>query len=551
MALGIKIEGGGSRKEALDNVGSLDSKKALETLQQIRAYLGQPGRDSGVLTLHNRTNSGEMRLERTSGLKMMFQDQKRLDDTAETMKSLLKKAGQGGALQVLDDYLTRGKGQGNKIESSKMLEILNRFLPRGGQGLVEGKGSESLDPPVPPPDHQDGDQDRLEPRKLFETQRPVLPPPYTTKEEAYLARGVVKAEELNSGSYGTTSLVYFGGKELVLKDMNRDDVKPVHRDRSLIDRNNEATAAFLSTGKNAAILDTVNITQPISFMISTKNEGKDEFRLVNAHTLRALLKFESEQESPSEVLCHGLVMPKAKGERLTELIAKGMPPSQQQNFCRSMLESIKGLNERGFVHRDIKPDNAFFDETTGTATLIDTGTLFKESKHENRKDRPHYIDGSGMGSLPHMHPRARAGGAHGTETDLFALGVTTMQMAHPKPWKDFTGMLTTQERLPHIENNDMTWMRDTLDKKIEGLKAQETDAKTENEKIPLKAKREGLEALRRDMDNPNTPTNFAVECFEKTRASVEDWHDRTKAQAMYSELQQHPFLKPQLEQQPV
>jgi len=320
----------------------------------------------------------------------------------------------------------------------------------------------------------------------------------------------------------------------------------VHRDRSLIGDNNEAMAAFLSTGDNAVILETVNITQPISFLISMKNEGKDEFRLVNAHTLRSLLKFESQKESPSEVLCHGLVMPIAKGEQVTELFKKGLDEPQQKDFCRSTLHSIKGLNERGFVHRDIKPDNAFFDPENGTTTLIDTGTLFKESKHQGREDRPQYIEGWGVGTVKYLHPRGRAGEAHGTETDLFALAVMTMEMAHPRALKDFGDLLVRyRDRPPQGEVNNMTWMRGTLDKQIEALKVEEANAKSEDDKTGLKEMREGLEALRRDMDDPNTPTNFAVKCFDKTLVSSEERHDRTKSQAMYSELQQHPFVKQQ------
>jgi len=198
MPIGIGVEGGVNRTEALRNIRNLDSEKALGTLEQIRTQLSQPGRDSGVLTLHNRTNSGtEMTLERKNSFQMLFQDKKRLDDTVIAMRSLLFSAGQHGAVEALDHYLLFGEGDRNKIESSKMLEILNQYLPPGGQ---------------------DGDQKRLEPGKMLETLRPVLPPPGSTKDEVYKSSGLVKLQELKSGAFGRTFLIKLGGEELVLKE---------------------------------------------------------------------------------------------------------------------------------------------------------------------------------------------------------------------------------------------------------------------------------------------------------------------------------------------
>ena len=549
MPIGIGVEGGVNRTEALRNIRNVDSEKALGTLEQIRTQLSQPGRDSGVLTLHNRTNSGtEMTLERKNSFQMLFQDKKRLDDTVIAMRSLLFSAGQHKAVEALDHYLLFGGGDRNKIESSKMLEILNQHLPPGGQDgdqkLVEsGKVSEIVDPPVPPPDGQDGDQNRLEPGKMLETLRPVLPPPGSTKDEVYKSSGLVKLQELKSGAFGRTFLIKLGGEELVLKEAKQ--AEPLDLDRSKTARNNESVGSYLSSSKHPNYLTkTVNITQPTSFLISVKNGDQDEFRLLDGHTLRRFLVLEAKKDPPSTVMSHGLVMPKAGGERVSKLFKQGLSEPQQKDFCRSTLSSIKGLNERGFVHRDLKPKNAFFDRDNGTTTLIDTGTLFKESKHTDRKDRSQYIQDGGFGTGKYMHPRAHNGEKHGTETDLYAFAVMTMEMAHPKGWTDFIA-LSRDDVPPKGRSNGREWLGKTLDKTIETVKSQEAKANPGKDRTELQEKRERLEALRRDMDDPNTPTHFAVECFEKTRVSSEDWHDRTQAQAMYSELQKHPFLKQQ------
>ena len=130
MPIGIGVEGGVNRTEALRNIRNVDSEKALGTLEQIRTQLSQPGRDSGVLTLHNRTNTGtEMTLERKSGFQLLFGKEERLDDTVHAMKALLKQAGKDEAVVELEQYLSSQGGKQNRIESSKMLEILDRHLP--------------------------------------------------------------------------------------------------------------------------------------------------------------------------------------------------------------------------------------------------------------------------------------------------------------------------------------------------------------------------------------------------------------------------------------
>ena len=138
MPIGIGVNGGLLRQQVLERVSS---DKALDSLQQVRTHLSQPGRDSGVLTLFNRTSTRtEMTLERKSGFQLLFHKEDRLDDTVHALKALLKQAGKDEAVAELENYLESQGGNHNRIESRKMLEILNCHLPREApslEGLVE------------------------------------------------------------------------------------------------------------------------------------------------------------------------------------------------------------------------------------------------------------------------------------------------------------------------------------------------------------------------------------------------------------------------------
>jgi len=120
MPIGIGVQGGSLRHQTLE---SISSNEAFESLQQIRSHLSHPGRDSGVLTLHNRTSTDtEMTLERKSSFQLLFQKDDRLDDTVHAMKTLLKQAGKDEAVAELEEYLKSQDGKKNRIESSKMSE---------------------------------------------------------------------------------------------------------------------------------------------------------------------------------------------------------------------------------------------------------------------------------------------------------------------------------------------------------------------------------------------------------------------------------------------
>jgi len=279
MPIGIGIQGGLLRHEALESVSS---DKALESLQQIRTHLSQPGRDSGVLTLHNRTSTGtEMTLERKSSFQLLFQKDDRLDDTVHAMKTLLKQAGKDDALLELENYLSSQGGKQNRIESSKMFEILNRHMPP----MEKGSSMESL----------------------------------------YKLAKIETVKELGSGSFGRAYLVSIDGKPSVLKELGEPQSLTLERST----RPNEAMGSYLTSKNHPRYLENkVNIAQPTSYMISVKKEGKREYQMVDPHTMRSLVK--EAKRTGSGVRCHGIVMPKAEGKEMLELVHEGTLTKQEK-----------------------------------------------------------------------------------------------------------------------------------------------------------------------------------------------------------------------------
>ena len=93
-------------------------------------------------------------------------------------------------------------------------------------------------------------------------------------------------------------------------------------------------------------------------------------------------------------MCLGLIMSRAPGDDVSKLMSDGRLTEEweKKQYIKGTLDLIKGLNERGFVHRDLKPGNIFFDknvdEKSGTTTLIDTGMLVKTPKVRETESVP-------------------------------------------------------------------------------------------------------------------------------------------------------------------
>jgi serine/threonine protein kinase len=478
MPVGIGAKGGASELDAQINIAKMTQTEATEALRVIRTHLAQPGRESGVLTLVNRTSDGrEMKLERQSNFQLWFADEPdRLHDTCQAMKALLTNAGLQDAAGDLENYLDGQGGYHNRIEARKMLEILSDHLPPLEKGCAS-------------------------PDEVFDNAK------------------IDTVKELGRGANGTAFLATMDGRDCVVKKF--DDAQPLSLKRGSTP--NEAMASYLTSKKHPDYSNDVNVAQPAFYLVSVGDEPNREYQMVNPHTMRSLVK--TATKSDYEVMCHGLIMPRASGQEVEALLDGGqLDEAEKKQIVRGTLQSIKGLNARGFVHRDLKPANTFFDKTSGKTTLVDTGSLFKA----NRTAR--YIEGSTFGDFRYMHPRSLEGKRHGTEADLWALGMMALEADHPLAHKRLASAMTTQNFNGGVS---LEWLRDKLAKEIESFQVDEADDQS-------LATKDDLLALRDDIENQQKLSRFAMTCFDYATLPSSFWQKTENAQRLYANLQDHP-----------
>jgi serine/threonine protein kinase len=242
---------------------------------------------------------------------------------------------------------------------------------------------------------------------------------------------------LGSGSFGEVHEVSIAGQPgFVLKALTRPIVLSLvafeqvrgklkvgnSRDPDL----QESMAVYLQSQKNPQWSSDLKVTAPTHYLISRNPQAPAE--LLTTQQTHDLLK--TARARGSVVSCVGQVMEKAPGENLGELIkTRSLTADDHKAIARSMITTLKKLAERGFIHRDIKPDNLFYDRASGSVTFIDTGFLYKMPKPE-RGDQLVQSD-SIMGSPNYMSPMMLAKKAYGADIDLHSTAITLLEAAYP------------------------------------------------------------------------------------------------------------------------
>ena len=96
-----------------------------------------------------------------------------------------------------------------------------------------------------------------------------------------------------------------------------------------------------------------------------------------------------------------------------------------KQIALGLLHAIEVLGKRGFVHGDIKFENAFNDQTAKKLMLIDTGGLSKLSKIESRLSDTAFTPDRGSTSAY----RIQDDGTSGLEADLYSVGVLLLELS--------------------------------------------------------------------------------------------------------------------------
>lgn len=106
-----------------------------------------------------------------------------------------------------------------------------------------------------------------------------------------------------------------------------------------------------------------------------------------------------------------------KGGTLSDYLAKTtfIPFIEAKRIMLQILEAIEYTHEKGYIHRDIKPQNIFYNPD-GIIKLSDFG-IAQDTGVKNQEQKIY-------GSIPYLAPEVIQGHKASKESDIYALGVT-------------------------------------------------------------------------------------------------------------------------------
>ena len=580
MPIGIQTTGGNDWKAKL---GSTEQGQALKTLRDIQSHLSLPGKAKGVLTLVNRSHDDrELTLKRKSGLQLLGRgrNNERLNDTTHAIRTLLKNAGLDGAEEDLNNYLYRRESRNeNRISARALLNLLNKCLPQPEVEPEAQRGSEvanmaradaesvDLDEALAQmmkhssvADVSDDDQlmmnallkQATDTRPAMQVQQPVQasrPVPYAGAElypPTAIGRSVdellsqakmfVPADgQLGAGAFGVVSKLQVPGQAtpMVLKTFTTQgqQVLSTARNGSV----NEAMAAYLTSEKDASYAGRVNVVQPEFYLV----EQGGKHMMLEPLALRALLK--PANRAMGAVHCVGLVMKKAEGEEVLKIMDQ-LSLAQRKQVFKGTLQAVSTLNERGFIHRDIKEENVFFDTRTGKVSLIDTGMLHKRSKN---------VPGSGQvsnlaGTAPFMHPKIWKEEPHGTEADLYASAMMALELHSPRTMKLIQDVYIKPLRQQYIDRQpiscgDRLFDDQSLTEKIDyALSRLLPPGMLESDD----ASRKEYEGFKAELKDPNSFVFLIMDCIAVATAPSGrvNWTNPQDAAFVYGKILSDPRL---------
>jgi alpha-tubulin suppressor-like RCC1 family protein/tRNA A-37 threonylcarbamoyl transferase component Bud32 len=128
-----------------------------------------------------------------------------------------------------------------------------------------------------------------------------------------------------------------------------------------------------------------------------------------------------------------LVMQLVPGRTLRDILnEKGAWSFERADrVLRDVAGALAHAHERGIVHRDVKPENIFIDETTGRALLSDFGVA-----RSIESDSQLTATGTAIGTPSYMSPEQIDGTELDGRSDLYSLGLVGWEMlTGRRPWE--------------------------------------------------------------------------------------------------------------------
>ncbi|HLK38302.1 MAG TPA: serine/threonine-protein kinase [Polyangiaceae bacterium] len=127
-----------------------------------------------------------------------------------------------------------------------------------------------------------------------------------------------------------------------------------------------------------------------------------------------------------------LAMPLLRGESLAERVGRGaLPLAAALARFGEIAEGATALHDAGLVHRDVKPENVFLDETSGRAILLDFGIARDLGGPTTTTTRA----GAIRGTPAYMAPERFFGTPASIASDVYELAVVFyMMLVGRLPW---------------------------------------------------------------------------------------------------------------------
>lgn len=177
--------------------------------------------------------------------------------------------------------------------------------------------------------------------------------------------------------------------------------------------------------------DMPGIVQPSRLLVREKTADGQE----RIHAVRGGAEFKAwarTQAVASDLVIRGMLMPLAPGKPPVQYVddevqgssaTAQVQPAQVQSIAKRGLDILKGLQARGFIHGDIKPENMLYSADQDTLNLIDTDGLQKISKRPDAR----LPQKSGLHTPTYTHPAILDRKSCGAGRDLYALGVSLLE----------------------------------------------------------------------------------------------------------------------------
>lgn len=125
---------------------------------------------------------------------------------------------------------------------------------------------------------------------------------------------------------------------------------------------------------------------------------------------------------------HYIAMEYHPGGNLHQRIKEGLTPHEALRITRQLADALAFAHSKGFVHRDLKPDNVLFRQHNDDAILTDFG-IAKAVQSDTQLTQL----GTAVGTPKYMSPEQARGEAVDGRSDLYSLGVMLFEMLTGQP----------------------------------------------------------------------------------------------------------------------